>query len=302
MSLRNIDLNLLVILDAVLSEQNVSRAAEKLGLTQSAVSHALRRLRAEFKDELLVRNGRQMALTWKASQIRDGLHAALSQIEEVVGDKAGFDPGRSSRTFALRVSDYVSDYLLADLCHALRLHAPGLRLQVEHFRGDVPDILGDEIHVRLASEGERSSKLRYVRVVDDEFAVILGRRHPAADEIMTLELYLSLAHLKVAASAIGGNMIDDALRRRGLSREIVLRLPGWADVGSIVEASDIVAVVPRHWAARPSLRRRCRSKPLPIEEVRFAIDVIWDRRFDEDTGHMWMRSLVIDSMQKQTYG
>ncbi len=246
MSLRRLDLNLVVILDTLLAEQNVTRAAEKLGLSQSAVSHALRRLRAEFGDELLVRGGKGMELTWRAGHMRDRLRSALGGLEAVLEVEPEFEPELSTRAFTLCVSDYVSDHLLAHVCAILRSRAPRVRLNVDPFKGAESPVLDNEIHVRRASDIGESPELRRMRVLDDVFSVLMRKAHPHARSRMTLDLYLQLSHLKVAASAVGGNMIDDALARRGLSRQVVVRLPSWMHVGPIVQATNRVAAVPRH--------------------------------------------------------
>jgi DNA-binding transcriptional LysR family regulator len=297
MKLRRLDLNLIVILDTLLAEQNVTRAAERLGLSQSAVSHALSRLRLEFGDELLTRGGKGMEPTRRATQIRDKLRTTLAELETVLESEADFVPERSTRRFNLRVSDYVSDHLLADICTVLRAHAPGVRLHVNHFRTAGSPVLDDEIHVRLASDLSDSPELRRVRVVDDAFSVLMRTGHPEAGKPLTLERYLTLAHLKVSASAVGGNMIDEALTRRGLTRGVIVQLPSWGHAGPIVRATDLVVATPRHWTTNPIYRQGYHSQLLPLEEVRLAIDVIWRQHFDDDPGHRWMRDLIIAATQ-----
>lgn len=299
MNIRNIDLNLLVILDALIAERSVSRAAHRLGLTQSAVSHALRRLRALFGDELLMRSAGGMDLTARAIQLAEELRVVLGQIQSMVNQRGDFDPATSNRVFRLRVSDYVSSFLLGRLCRVMRTEAPGARLDVGHFSETGEDLIGDEIHVRLGPESGSRSKYSRLRVFEDEFVVVMSKRHPLARQEMTLERYVSLVHLKVAASAIGTNLIEDALARRGLKRDIAMRVPSWLDVHPIVATTDLVAVLPRRWTQTRPFTTACVIKRLPLDDVELAIDAVWHPRHDDDRGHAWVRTTIRKAMQQR---
>lgn len=134
MNLRSVDLNLLVVFEAVVDERSVSKAAARLGLTQSAVSHALARLRKVFADELVVRGPGGMEPTPRALHIAEAVTAALCEVQQVIDEQQQFDPGTSKRDFTLRVSEYVAPFLLPPLCVALRSEAPGATLRVLPFR------------------------------------------------------------------------------------------------------------------------------------------------------------------------
>jgi DNA-binding transcriptional LysR family regulator len=297
-NLRRIDLNLLVILDALIAERSVSRAAQRLGLTQSAVSHALRRLRTMFGDDLLVRGGVGMEPSWRAQQLAETLRATLAQIETLVSEDSGFDPATSRRVFRLRVSDYLCGFLLSRLGPLLRAEAPGIRLDVKHFRDDSDDVIGDEIHVRLSTQAGATSPYRRMRVFEDAFVVVMSKRHPAASLPMTIEQYLKLVHLKVAATAIGTNLIDDALARRGLTRDIAMGVPSWLDVPQIVATTDLAAALPRRWTQSPAFAEACVTARLPLDEVELALDVVWHTRHDDDPGHVWLRAAIARTMQE----
>ena len=298
MNMRNIDLNLLVVLDALISERSVSRAANRLGLTQSAVSHALRRLRDLFGDDLLMRSAGGMDLTARAIQLAEELRVVLGQIQSMVNQRGNFDPAKSNWVFRLRVSDYVSSFLLGQLCRVMRTEAPGARLDVSHFSEGGQELIGDEIHVRLGPDGGGLARYRRLRVFEDEFVVVMNKRHPLAKQEMTVEAYVTLVHLKVAASAIGTNLIDDALARRGLKRDIAMRVPSWLDVHPIVATTDLVAALPRRWTRTGPFAATCVVKPLPIDEVGLEIDAVWHPRHDEDPGHAWMRATIKKAMQQ----
>lgn len=301
MRLRTVDLNLLVTLETLVAERSVSKAAQRMGLTQSAVSHALRRLRATFDDELFVRSADGMEPTLRAIEISDATRAALEQIERSVDKSASFDPATAERAFTLRISEYVSSYLLQLLCPVLRERAPGIRINAAHFTGDPreDELIGDEIHIGPGTSGGRAGRQR-LRVVEERFVVLMRKGHPAANPVstrkMTLPFYASLSHVKVAAT-IGTNVIDDALKVRGLHRHIVFNVPSWRDARHIVAKTDLVAAIPARWASDRDSPQSCVAAPFPLQDVTFAIDLEWHTRVALDPGHAWLRGLIAEQFQ-----
>lgn len=290
---RKIDLNLLVMLEALVAERNVSKAALRMGLTQSAMSHALRRLRQSFNDPLFVRAATGMEPTRRALEIAGATRLALDQLEQTIDTSAVFDPATAERTFTLRISEYVSSHLLQRLCPILRKAAPGIRLNAAHFTGDAreDEIIGDELHVRLGGSGNPTGRRERLRVVDEKFVVLMRKANPARRKPMTLPLYASLSHVKVTGT-IGTNVIDDALRIRGLRRDVVFSVPSWRDARHIVAGSDLVAAMPARWARDPDGPSDCAVARFPLDDVRFAIDLEWHPRFAVDPGHGWLRDLI----------
>jgi DNA-binding transcriptional LysR family regulator len=302
MDLRSVDLNLLVTFEAVLTERSVSAAAERLGLTQSAVSHALRRLRGVFHDQLLVRGPAGMEPTPRALEIAEVVTEALGQIEQVISQQRGFDPGRSERTFTMRVSEYVAPFLLPTLCSWLRRQAPRVTLTVARFSEHDVDgrIQPNEVHVRMASPDPLPAGCTGVRLLEDEFVVLMSRKHPEAGKPMTLAHYLRLPHVKVAATALGTNMIDDALARRGLRRNVVLTVPSWFEMRGVIANTDLVAAMPGQWAHDRTFSEGCLWQKLPLDEVTFAVDMRWRTRDARDPGRLWLcelitRAITVDS-------
>jgi DNA-binding transcriptional LysR family regulator len=295
---RSLDLNLLVMLEALVAERSVSGAALRLGLTQSAVSHALRRLRGTFNDELFVRSSRGMEPTPRALEIADATRSALENIGVAIDRSATFDPATAVRLFKLRISEYVSSHLLQRLCPVLRKLAPGIHVNAAHFTGESreDEIVGDEIYVRLGSSPRQPEHDNRLRVLEERFVVLMGKSNPARARKMTLSLYASLSHVKVAGT-IGTNVIDDALKVRGLRREIVYQVPSWRDARHIVGATDLVAAIPARWALDRESSRRCAVSPFPLNDVTFAIDLEWHSRFNRDPAHAWLRSLIAEQFR-----
>ncbi|MET4219621.1 DNA-binding transcriptional LysR family regulator [Bradyrhizobium sp. LB14.3] len=181
MRARKIDLNLLVMLETLVAERSASKAAQRMGLTQSAVSHSLRRLRDIFNEPLFVRLPSGMEPTRRALEIASATRLALEQIEQTIHDSAVFEPATAQRSFTLRLSEYVSSALLRRLCPVLRIVAPGVRIDAMHFTGDPreDEIIGDEIHVRLADSGSVVGRRERLRVVDEKFGVLMRNTHAA---------------------------------------------------------------------------------------------------------------------------
>jgi DNA-binding transcriptional LysR family regulator len=296
MRLRGIDLNLLVVLDALAAERSVSKAALRLGLTQSAVSHALRRLRATFEDELFRRGEGGLEPTPRAQAALGPVRAALAGIERCVVDRPAFDPARAERAFTLRVTEYVSSEVVQRLCLALRREAPGLRLRVLQFEAGprADDLVGDDLHVRLAAAAPPAEGRSRLRLLDEPFVVLFRRAGAAAARRMTLAHYAGLPHVKVLAT-IGTNVIDEALARHGLARNIVYQVPNWRDARFLVARTDLVATLPARFA-RAAEARTCATAPCPLADVGFSVDLVWSARYDDDPAHRWLREKVAEAL------
>jgi DNA-binding transcriptional LysR family regulator len=245
MNLRSIDLNLLVIFDALMTEKSINRAALKVGITPSAMSHALRRLRDTFNDELLGRTARGMVPTQRATELWTSVREALQQLQRAVEQQLEFDPRTSERSFTVRVPDYLIQCAVPRLCARVRADAPKTTLIIDYLKGDEPgsDNPGD-IQLRLCAD-DWSPEYRQQRVLVNRFLVAMRPDHPAASKEMTRDLYLSLEHL--TTSSVGARMIDDRLARQGLSRRIALTIPSLAAVIPILEHSDLCTLLPEQW-------------------------------------------------------
>ncbi|HEX3574282.1 MAG TPA: LysR family transcriptional regulator [Rhodopila sp.] len=299
MDLRNVDLNLLVVLDSIVEHRSVSRAAARLKLSQSAVSHALQRLRHRLNDELLVRENGAMQPTPAAIRLMETVRPALAQLGSALADKRGFDSLTSTRGFVLRMSEYVAPSVLTPLCTRLRRDAPGVRLTVLPVGGAPEDrtIEPGELHLR-AERGTRTlARPTSQMLFKDDFVVLMATHHAGAHKALTLEHYVALPHIKVAADAVGTNMIDDALQRFGVRRNIVMTVPSWFAMRRVVAGTDLVAVVPRHWTADPSFATGCICRDLPLDDVALSVELVWHARDTTDSGIAWLRATLADLLR-----
>lgn len=293
MNLRSIDLNLLVVFDAIIRERSVTTAANQLAMTPSAVSHALSRLRVILNDEIIRRTPRGFEPTPRALQLSALIGEGLKTIEWAIEDQESFEPLHSKRTLTLHVSDYVGVFLLPPLCERLRKEAPHVRLIVERLSLSPERTDPGEIQLRVGWM-PRPYDYRRQLVFEDEFVVVMRHDHDAAHRPLSLEAYIELPHLKVSPAAIGTSMIDDALAKRGHTRNVVVTVANWFEVAPIVERTDLVAVVPRRWAEIDRRVSRLLCRPLPLDDVKFTVDQCWHPSNDSDLGHRWFRSLIAE--------
>jgi len=292
MNLRSVDLNLLVIFDALMAERSITRAARKVGVTPSAMSHALQRLRNTFNDALLERSAHGMVPTQRAIEFWTSVRAALQHVQHAIDQQLEFDARTSDRSFTVRISDYLVQCAVPRLCARVRAEAPNTTLVVDYLHGTEPgsDNPGD-IQIRVCAD-DWGPGYRQQRVLLNRFVVAMRRDHPAADKEMTLDLYLSLPHL--TASSVCARMIDDRLARGGLSRRIALTVPSLAAVIPILEHSDLCALLPEQWLRLYCEPGRLATAAPPIADAEFTLDMIWRKQDERDAGHRWLRQLIVE--------
>lgn len=294
MNLRSIDLNLLVIFEAIITERSISKAAEKVGVSQSAVSHALRRLRQTFKDDLVRRAAHGMVPTPRGLQLAGSLLGPLKQIENVVDEQLIFDPKTSSRAFTIRMSDYLVGWLLPSLLARIRIEAPQIMLAVSH-----PHALGTldpdtDIHLLICSNIVPTKEIKRERLFKEKFVVIFRRGHPAANQKMTMKLFLELPHLKVVHTKTGSTILDDALARRGLFRRVAFILPSYSGILPIIKNTDSCAVLPPSWLRIYGSPAEFSVSDMPISDFDFTVDQFSKSAQDQDAGLRWLRKLILE--------
>ena len=242
-TLRSVDLNLLVVLEAVLEERQVSRAAMRLGMTQPAVSHALRRLRDLLGDELLLRRGARMVPTVRALSIAGDLHNILDQTRRLLKPDA-FDPAKVRQVVRLAMSDYGSAIILPSLLRRIRSRAPGLTLHVRHLSRDGMLRAAEEgiIDAALGVFPTVPASLTRNALFTETFLCALDRSHPASRKL-DLKRYLAADHIVVSMNGEPESDIDAELSRRGWTRRIALVLPHFWTALPLVAGTDLILTV-----------------------------------------------------------
>ncbi|MEO8706682.1 MAG: LysR family transcriptional regulator [Kofleriaceae bacterium] len=292
--LAGIDLNLLTTLDAILEHHSVTLAARDLGLTQPAVSHALRRLRELLGDSLLVRTAHGMTPTPRALELRPGVRAALAAAEAVLQAAPAFDPASAERTFVITCVDQAAYEVLPRLATELAQQAPKVRIAVKPTATErITDALGGELDLAIGVFIDQPVNIRERLLWHDDFACVVRRGSAAARGPFDLARYLSLRHLFIAPRGLPGSPVDDLLARRGHRRNVVMTVPHFLVAPHVVASTDGLV-----WTAPSGLARPfARQLPLTLREPPFSIggfDVVmrWHLRLDRDPGLAWLRGVV----------
>ena len=295
MDLRSVDLNLLVALNALLGELHVTRAAEKIGLSQPAMSNALSRLRHLFGDDLLVRTATGMQATPRALELAEPLRQVLRQVERVLDSEPAFDPASSTRAFTLRLSDVLGLLLLPPLFKRLKREAPGLSFDVVHTAPTrtVDAIEKDEIDMAVSMGLSHAGSIKSEPLMTDRMVCVMRKRHPLAGKPLSLTDFLAAKHLKVSISPTDHRFVDDVLARRGLAREVGLNVPHWLLVPHILEQSDLLSVMPGRFALALG-RRSLAIRDLPFASAPFAWSMYWHRRHQSNPSLRWLRRTLAD--------
>ncbi len=290
-NLAALDLNLLVVLDALLAEQSVSRAAKRINSTQPAVSRALGRLRAWFGDPLLTRTRTGMAPTAAGAALAREVHAALEAVKRVVERRDAFDPRSSPRAFRLTMSDHPQLVVGAVLLDRVARSAPVATFELLPWSLRFPDALeSGAIDLAVCPPITPVAGLRSVALFADDLVVVVRRGHPAAARALDLAAYAALDHVVSAPNGRQGSLIDDLLEAEGLSRRVALRVPSALALPALVAGSDACATVPERLAAAFADRFDLAVIPLPIAAPTLAMNLVWHERADRDPGAAWLRA------------
>ncbi len=292
-NLRKFDLNLLVIFRAIMTRGSIAGAADEVGLSPSAVSHALARLRIMLNDQLFHRTADGVEPTDRAKELSIEVERGLSFISTAISQQHQFNPTEANRIFTMQVTDYVSGFILPRLAERLQKEAPGVSVDILPFSIS-PDSVSDrvDLQIRLTPGRLQPEQVRSQRLVADDIVVLMRPDHPDAGKPMTAELYAALPHVKLSQSATGTTVIEDALAERGLERHMAMTVSSWFDIPDIVANSDLIAIAPRRLLQLDSRLVQLKAAPLPLEEVVFSFDLCWDLRTEREPGQQWLRKLI----------
>jgi DNA-binding transcriptional LysR family regulator len=300
MDLHLFDLNLLVALDALLTERNVTRAGNRLNLSQSAMSGALARLRHYFRDELLVPVGRQMVLTPVAEGLVVPVRDILLQIRGTLGSKPQFDPATATRHLSLSVSDYVTEILMADVLRAARCEAPHITFELRPVgRVAGENLESGELDFLIAPEGYVSSTQPTEILFEDTYTCVVWSGNKAIGKTLTLEQYLDLGHVvvNVAGNEPPSNYDEQFLRRSNFKRRAEVTVPTFSLAPQLVVGTDRVATITTRLAAKCVEILPLRLLPLPIAMPPMVEMLQWHKVHEYDPAHAWFRRLLKQVVQ-----
>jgi DNA-binding transcriptional LysR family regulator len=295
MNLTSLDLNLLVALDALLREANVSRAAMRIGLSQPAASHALQRLREAIGDPLLVRNGARMELTPRALALRAPLSHALDQVRALFVPDA-FDAARSERQFRLMMPDLAVELLMPRLMAKVTALAPNVRIDVVPWRGSAI------FHAEFArtidlviSIGNAFKGFHRQLLYTDSDALAVRRGHPAGAKLRKREAFLAARHVAVVIRGASEDLIDTWLHGKGIERRIALVVPGYIEALHVTARTDLVAFVPRRLITALARQLSLVTVTPPLDPGIDEQYMFHPTRAQMDPGSIWLRRLVLET-------
>jgi DNA-binding transcriptional LysR family regulator len=307
MNLASIDLNLLLVFDALMTERHVTRAGQRIGLSQPAVSAALNRLRGVLEDDLFVRQGGEMVPTARALALAEPITDALRRVELALRASAPFDPATIRRDFTVRGVDYVGYLMIPSLIANLASSAPGIVVRcVDAQTGSVPQLL-EEGRIDLAIEvlHQLDDPIRSQFLLRERYVVIVSAHHPDIDpgadyrsqDPFDLDLYCRLPH--ALHSFVGGTVgnVDAALAAINRKRHVALSVPHFFSIAKAVADSRMIATFPERLATQIAPMLGLRIYQAPIDLAPISLAVIWHRRNDSDAGQIWFRQQVVKAAQ-----
>lgn len=300
--IRNTDLNLLVTLAALLETHNVSRAAESLGLSQPAVSHALNRLRAVFDDPLLVRSGRVMVPTPRAESLRGQVEDVLTDVERLLSADDAFEPRETTRTFVVATNGFAAQLVIPALNDYLQERAPNANLRVIPLGSDdLRDVLSDgAVDVCLISGAiDHLPESLMMRVLRNDPFVMTVREGHAFQEPVRLREFASNPHILVSPRGDDTGVLDAMLANHGLRRRIALYLPDFTVVSNVLRRTDYVISTPLSIVQLLSQTDGLRQLEMPkeLQMDSGALIALWHERVHGDSANRWFRQLVVEASE-----
>jgi len=302
---RTLDLNLLRVFDAVMAERNLTRAAQRLAITQPAVSNALKRFRVAVGEELLTRAAFGVKPTPRAEALWPEVRAALGRLQEAL-DPGAYDPQRDAVTFRLAMADATAAMLMPGVVAQIEQERALANLRVLPLatrdprplleRGEVDVALGyfPEAVAELTRQGGLAS-MRHERLYDTEYVCVMRRGHPLADAELTLDAYCAAHHLLVSFSGRAHGLVDQALSAINRTRRIVLTVNQFFTAGRVVAHSDLLTVLPAYFVEATGYKHQLVERAMPFGLAGVQVEMLWHLRHDRVSAHQWLRARLIES-------
>lgn len=294
-----LDLNLLRVFDAVMTEQNLTRAASHLAMTQPAVSNALKRLRDALGDELLIRTAHGVKPTARAEELWPTVRRALAELEEVVAP-ATFDVSQAHATFRMAMADATAALWLPALVRSIENEAPGLNIRMVPLttreprplllRSDIDLAIGFFPGVVAQLAGGPDTPIRHEQMYSGKYVCVMRKEHPLAQADLTLDAYCAANHLLVSFSGRARGLVDDALLQVNRERRILLTVNQFFTAGRVVAHSNLITVLPRHLIASTGMTGALIAKELPFALPEVHVDMLWHERDARNPAHKWLRA------------
>ena len=296
-NLRTFDLNLLVAFEVLMRELNVTRAAEQMFITQSAMSHILHRLRQQLDDPLLVKTPAGMKPTERALALIEPIRALLTEMEQLLQPPLEFEAGTSQRRFVLAATDYMELLLIPQLSGLIDQIAPGIDIHVIRTESSFPvaQLESGSLDVVLGFESVLNppAHLNCHLLFSDRMACVVRQNHPLIRKAPSLEEYVAVPHMLISRTGSHMGVIDQKLTELGLERRIKLIVPHFLSAPLIVAETDMILSLPYRIAEQFKKFAPLEIFPVPIELPAYDLCMIWHPLFDKDPAHVWLRDKIV---------
>jgi DNA-binding transcriptional LysR family regulator len=297
MDLKDVDLNLLLVFNQLLSERRVSAVADKLGMTQPGVSNALKRLRLLLGDELFLRTSRGMEPTPYATQLAEPIGYALSTIQNTLSLVSSFNPATSTRKFSVGMTDIGEIYFLPKLMEKLAEQAPGVTISTVR---NTAVNLQDEMeagHVDLAIGFLPQLKSGYFqrRLFRQRYVCLFRKGHALDKPTLTVNEFAAAEHAIVVAGGTGHAKVDETIEGKGIRRRVRLTVPHFVALGHILATTNMVATVPERYARECSAPFGLKYVTHPVALPEIGINVFWHAKYNKEPANQWLRGIVFDT-------
>ncbi len=294
MNLRSIDLNLLLVFDAVFQEKNITKAGSRIGLTQSSVSNALARLRGHLGDELFVRAAEGMRPTPRALELAEPIRSTLFSLQNILDPKR-FDPATESRVFKIAAVDYFSVIVAPRLASYLTQNAPGIDVRIISGNNSAPELLDKgEVDFAAIPFHNQSDRFGSQLLISDTWVCLTRKDHAFAGTVPTIKQFADAQHLGLSLTGDPHNFIDDELTKLGHSRRVVMTVDSAAVIPAIVEESDLIVTAPRkviqRYASSNSFMFEC---PVPVPNRSIHLDLAWHKRLSVHPSQKWFKETLL---------
>ena len=294
-NIRNIDLNLLKSLDALLETASVSKAAILVNLSQPAMSRALNRLQYALKDPLLVRSGRGMVLTPRGESLRAPVQDAISRVSQVFRPQV-FDPTNAHDRFRIMAPDYLAQMIMPSVLGQIFRLAPSIQIEMENLSEKAISELCEgrvSLGFGVVDDGPVLDNVSAQALFEDRQVCLMRSGHPLSGKGISLEGYAAATHALLSITGKGGGRIDDVLKVHGLERTIGLRVTQYLAISAVLANTDLIITVPERLAQHVMTDDLCLSElPTELRIPSFTVSQIWHERFTDDPAHQWLRRLI----------
>ncbi|WP_421990902.1 LysR family transcriptional regulator [Roseococcus sp.] len=293
--LAHLDLNLLRVFDAVARERHVTRAAERLNLSQPAVSNALARLRVALGDELFLRRPGGVELTALATALAAPIAEALDRLAETLSVRAPFDPATARRVFTIGMSEYAEAALAPRVLERMHREAPNCLLAISHADRTNAEALLErgDAQLAIAVLAEPSALYTRVRMLPEAFQTLMRADHPLAEGELTLERFTSVPHLLHSPNGSRDGAIDRVLAGLGMSRRLGAVVAHLCAVPQILARTDMIMTLSARLATQMAEVHQLVVRDAPVDVKHTRLSMVFHRRFEADPGHAWLRRMLI---------